>query len=65
MDVDTGTQTNISRDTGSNTSNFAVVWIAPKRNFAVLVMTNVAGDGVSERVDEVIRALLDKFLLNP
>ena len=49
---------------GSNTSNFAVVWIAPKRSFAILVMTNVAGDGVSERVDEVIRALLDKFLLH-
>jgi hypothetical protein len=29
---------------GSNTLNYAVIWLAPKRNFAALVATNV-GDG--------------------
>ena len=48
-----------------DSGNFAVVWVAPKRNFALLVMTNVAGEGVSERVDEVVWALIQEFLLDP
>ena len=50
---------------GSNTINFAVVWAAPKRGFAILVMTNVAGDDIAAKVDEIVGALLQKFLLNP
>lgn len=49
---------------GSNTMNFAVVWAAPKRGFAVLVMTNIARDDVPARVDEIVFALIQKFLLN-
>lgn len=49
---------------GSNTMNFAVVWAAPKRGFAVLVMTNIAGGDVPARVDEIVFALIQKFLLN-
>ena len=49
---------------GSNTQNFAVVWAAPKRRFAVLVMTNIAGDDVSARVDEIVGVLIGKFLVN-
>ncbi|MCH7705371.1 MAG: hypothetical protein IIB61_09670, partial [Planctomycetes bacterium] len=49
---------------GSNTQNFAVVWAAPKRRFAVLVMTNIAGDDVAARVDEIVGALIGKFLVN-
>ena len=50
---------------GSNTMNFAVVWAAPKRGFAIVVMTNIAGDDVAAKVDEIVGALLQKFLLNP
>ena len=49
---------------GSNTMNFAVVWAAPKRQFAVMVMTNVAGEGVSAKVDAIVFALIQKFLIN-
>lgn len=49
---------------GSNTMNFAVVWVAPKRGFAILVMTNVAGDDIAARVDGIVGALIGKFLLN-
>ena len=49
---------------GSNTSSFAVVWAAPKRDFAILVMTNVAGGDVAARVDEIVGALIRKFLLS-
>ena len=45
--------------------NFAVVWAAPKRGFAIVVMTNIAGDDVAAKVDEIVGALLQKFLLNP
>lgn len=51
--------------TGSNNSNFAVVWAAPKRGFAVLVMTNVAGGNVAVKVDEIVGALMKKFPLRP
>lgn len=49
---------------GSNTMNFAVVWAAPKRGFAILVMTNVGGGDVAARVDEIVGALLRKYLLD-
>jgi hypothetical protein len=31
---------------GSNTMWYSVVWIAPKRNFAVMAVTNLAGLGL-------------------
>lgn len=43
---------------GSNTMWFCVAWVAPKRNFAVLVATNVAGDGVPAVCDEAAAALI-------
>lgn len=49
---------------GSNNSNYAVVWAAPKRGFAVLVMTNVAGGDVPAKADAIVGALIQKFLLN-
>jgi len=43
---------------GSNTMNYAVVWVAPKKHFAVLVATNVAGEGVPQACDVVVGRLL-------
>jgi CubicO group peptidase (beta-lactamase class C family) len=43
---------------GSNTMNYAVVWIAPKRNFAVLVCTNQNGDVAKRGTDEAAAALI-------
>jgi CubicO group peptidase (beta-lactamase class C family) len=43
---------------GSNTMNFAVVWMAPKRDFAVLVTTNQGGTGVPLAADEAASALI-------
>lgn len=44
---------------GSNTANFAVVWIAPARDFAVLIVTNQGGNdaqiGTDEAASELIR----------
>jgi len=43
---------------GSNTMNFAVVWMAPARDFAVLVTTNQGGPGAQQGTDEAASALI-------
>jgi len=48
---------------GNNTMSFAVVWMAPKRDFAVLVASNQGGDQVEEACDEACWMLIQEFLL--
>ena len=43
---------------GSNTMNFAVVWMAPGRDFAVLVTTNQGGADAQAGTDEAAAALI-------
>lgn len=43
---------------GSNTMNFANVWIAPQRNFAVLICINQGGNIAFKASDEAIGALI-------
>jgi CubicO group peptidase (beta-lactamase class C family) len=43
---------------GSNTLNFATVWVAPRRDFAVLVVTNEGGDQAAKGCDEAAGALI-------
>jgi CubicO group peptidase (beta-lactamase class C family) len=43
---------------GSNTTWYATVWIAPARNFAVLVATNRGGDAAREACDAAIAGLI-------
>jgi CubicO group peptidase (beta-lactamase class C family) len=43
---------------GSNTMNFAVVWMAPLRDFAVLVVTNQGGDTAAKACDEAAAAMI-------
>lgn len=47
---------------GSNTQNFADVWIAPRKNFAVLVATNQGGDEAARACDETASTLIEAFL---
>lgn len=49
---------------GSNNMSFAVVWMAPKRGFAVLVASNQDGGDVAKACDEACRMLIKEFLLN-
>jgi CubicO group peptidase (beta-lactamase class C family) len=44
--------------TGSNTMHYAVAWMAPLRDFAVLIVTNEGGNGVDRAVDEAAQALI-------
>jgi CubicO group peptidase (beta-lactamase class C family) len=43
---------------GSNTQNMAIVWMAPRRRFAVLIATNVGGEAAARACNEVAVALL-------
>jgi CubicO group peptidase (beta-lactamase class C family) len=43
---------------GDNTMNFANVWIAPKRDFAILVCVNQSGKAAFAATDEAIVALM-------
>ncbi|MBN2128761.1 MAG: beta-lactamase family protein [Sedimentisphaerales bacterium] len=48
--------------TGTNNQNYAVVWMAPKRNFAVMAATNQGGGDVAKACDDVCAALIKEFL---
>lgn len=50
--------------TGSNNMSFAVVWMAPKCDFAVLVASNQGGGSVEKACDEACWMLIKEFLLN-
>ena len=43
---------------GSNTMWYCVAWVAPKKHFAVLVATNVAGDDPEKACDEAAAAVI-------
>lgn len=47
---------------GSNNMNYAVAWIAPLRDFAVVAATNQAGGGADAACDEVAATLIGTFL---
>ena len=49
---------------GSNTMNYAVVWMAPLRNFAVVVATNQGGDAAPKACDEVAAAMVRTYCPN-
>ena len=43
---------------GSNTMFYCVTWVAPERDFAVLVACNQGGDAASKACDEVASACI-------
>ena len=47
---------------GTNTMNYAVAWVAPKENFAVLVATNRGGPRAAEGLDKTCALMIDRFL---
>jgi CubicO group peptidase (beta-lactamase class C family) len=47
---------------GSNTMNLAVAWVAPLRDFAVLVVTNQGGPAAFKACDEAASALINLYL---
>jgi CubicO group peptidase (beta-lactamase class C family) len=47
---------------GSNTMFYTVIWLAPKKDFAVVVCTNVGGDPGTKATDAAAWALIQKYL---
>jgi len=47
---------------GTNTMNYATAWVAPEKNFAVLVATNRGGDRAAEGLDKICGLMIDRFL---
>lgn len=47
---------------GTNTMNYAVAWVGPEKNFAVLVATNRGGDRAAEDLDKICGLMIDRFL---
>jgi CubicO group peptidase (beta-lactamase class C family) len=52
---------------GSNTAWYATIWIAPVRDFAILVATNQGGDTASRATDQAVSELIRSlaFLTQP
>jgi CubicO group peptidase (beta-lactamase class C family) len=46
---------------GSNTIWYAVIWLAPQRQFGVLAVTNVGGDKAAKACDEAASALIGYY----
>ena len=47
---------------GSNNSWFALAWLAPERDFAVIATTNIGGDAIFKKIDAVIWAVIQDHL---
>ena len=50
---------------GSNTMFYAVIWLAPKKDFAVVVCTNVGGDLGAKATDAAAARLIQEYLPEP
>ena len=49
--------------TGSNTMFFTVIWIAPRKDFAVVVATNLGSEKAGTACDQTAWALIQEFLV--
>ncbi|UCD50087.1 MAG: beta-lactamase family protein [Phycisphaerales bacterium] len=47
---------------GTNTMNHAVAWVAPEKDFAVLVAANRGGDEAAKGLDKVCALMINRFL---
>lgn len=47
---------------GSNNMWYAVMWLAPKKGFAVIVTTNLGGAEAEQAADEVAAGMINKWL---
>jgi len=47
---------------GSNTMWYVVMWLAPEKNFSVVVGTNIAGPDAEQGCDEVAAAMIKNWL---
>jgi CubicO group peptidase (beta-lactamase class C family) len=49
---------------GSNTMWYVVMWLAPEKDFSVIVATNIGADNATKACDDVAGAMIKKWLAN-
>ena len=49
---------------GSNTINYAIMWVSPSKNFSLVVTTNTAGSKVAEALDKIAGEIINQYLKN-
>jgi CubicO group peptidase (beta-lactamase class C family) len=49
---------------GSNTMWYIVMWLAPEKDFSIIVATNIRKDDTPKGCDEVVGAMIKKWLAN-
>ena len=49
---------------GSNGMWYVVMWLAPEKDFSVIAATNIAGPDAEKGCDEVVGAMIKKWLVN-
>ncbi|HVU08107.1 MAG TPA: serine hydrolase domain-containing protein [Verrucomicrobiae bacterium] len=49
---------------GSNNMWYLVMWLAPEKDFSVIVATNIRKDDIPKGCDEVVGAMIKKWLAN-
>lgn len=49
---------------GTNTSNYAIMWISPEKRFAVVAACNIGGDSASGGCDDACSLLIQRVLSN-
>ncbi|MCM8543169.1 MAG: beta-lactamase family protein [Lentisphaeraceae bacterium] len=47
---------------GSNTINYAIMWISPSKKFSLVVTTNTAGPKVAEALDKIAGKIINKYI---
>jgi CubicO group peptidase (beta-lactamase class C family) len=49
---------------GSNTMWYVVMWLAPEKDFSVIVATNTGADNAAKACDDVVGTMIKKWLAN-
>ena len=47
---------------GSNTMNYSIVWMSPKKRAGVLIATNISYDGLNLDLDKVVAFMIRKYI---
>jgi CubicO group peptidase (beta-lactamase class C family) len=51
----------VLQHTGSNLKWYSNVWVAPRRDFLVIVLTNAGGDTALKATGEVVEKIINKY----
>ena len=50
---------------GTNTMNYAVIWLAPEKNLGIAVVCNEGKNNVAQALDAITAAMVKKYATAP